>query len=50
MRVDTELEHVGSHIMTQGSKDHHMNNNTIMGYTTNKKTTKKTINASMWIC
>jgi hypothetical protein len=35
-------------------KEHHSNtniNNTIMGYaTTNKKTTKKTINASIWIC
>jgi hypothetical protein len=34
-------------------KEHHSNtniNNTIMGYATNKKTTKKTINASIWIC
>jgi hypothetical protein len=34
-------------------KEHHSNNNinnTIMGYATNKKTTKKTINAAIWIC
>ena len=42
-------------MLTQGNivKDHHNNtnvNNTMMGYTTNKKTTKKTINASIWLC
>jgi hypothetical protein len=55
MRMDTEQEHhVGTQMLTQGNSKEgsHLNvvNNTMMGYTTNKKTTKKTINAAIWIC
>ena len=39
-------------MLTQGCKDGNVNiitNNTIQGYATNKKITKKTINASIWL-
>jgi len=36
LRVDTENEIVGNHMLTQGNKDNiNMTNNTIIGYQTN---------------
>ena len=54
MRVDTDNDLPSSanqnQLLTQSNKDHNLTNNTIIGsYATNKKTTKKTINASIWL-
>lgn len=52
LRVDTHSEHSGGPILTQGNIGTQKQDNTsstMMGYATNKKTTKKTIHASIWL-